>query len=141
MLKKSLLGAALLGWLSVPTMAQVQIGVAGPLTGSNAAAGDQMKTGATQAVADPILLVEILSPSNEVETWANIWAYTTIPSVMEIVIVSSTKVEADLLRRRADGSWPEIPERVEADGKLTLDSVDFTVPLRDVYRTTALAAG
>jgi hypothetical protein len=60
---------------------------------------------------------------------------------MEIVIVSSTKVEADLLRRRADGSWPEIPERVEADGKLTLDSVDFTVPLRDVYRTTALAAG
>ena len=92
-------------------------------------------------VADPILLVEILSPSNEVETWANIWAYTTIPSVMEIVIVSSTKVEADLLRRRADGSWPEIPERVEADGKLTLDSVDFTVPLRDVYRTTALAAG
>jgi Uma2 family endonuclease len=92
-------------------------------------------------VADPILLIEILSPSNEVETWANIWAYTTIPTVMEIVILSSTKVEADLLRRRRDGSWPEIPERVEADGKLTLDSIVFTVPLRDVYRTTALAAG
>jgi len=92
-------------------------------------------------VADPILLIEILSPSNEVETWANIWAYTTIPSVMEILILSSTKVEADLLRRRGDGSWPEIPERVEADEKLTLDSIDFTVPLRDVYRTTALAAG
>jgi Uma2 family endonuclease len=92
-------------------------------------------------VADPILLIEILSPSNEVETWANIWAYTTIPSVMEIAIVSSTKVEADLLRRRADGSWPEVPVRVEADEKLTLDSVDFTVTLRDVYRTTALAAG
>jgi branched-chain amino acid transport system substrate-binding protein len=53
MLKKSLLGvAALVGLLSIPAMAQVQIGVAGPLTGSNAAAGDQMKTGATQAVAD-----------------------------------------------------------------------------------------
>jgi branched-chain amino acid transport system substrate-binding protein len=53
MLKKSLLGAAIMaGWLSLPAMAQVQIGVAGPLTGSNAAAGDQMKTGATQAVAD-----------------------------------------------------------------------------------------
>jgi branched-chain amino acid transport system substrate-binding protein len=53
MLKKSLLGvAALAGLLSIPAMAQVQIGVAGPLTGSNAAAGDQMKTGATQAVAD-----------------------------------------------------------------------------------------
>src|SRR6202046_338288 len=53
MLNKNLLGvAALMGLLSLPAAAQVQIGVAGPLTGSNAAAGDQMKTGATQAVAD-----------------------------------------------------------------------------------------
>jgi branched-chain amino acid transport system substrate-binding protein len=53
MRKKSLMGAvALAGLLSMPAMAQIQIGVAGPLTGSNAAAGDQMKTGATQAVAD-----------------------------------------------------------------------------------------
>jgi branched-chain amino acid transport system substrate-binding protein len=53
MQKKSLLGlAALLGLLSGPAFAQIQIGVAGPLTGSNAAAGDQMKIGATQAVAD-----------------------------------------------------------------------------------------
>src|SRR3979411_3100950 len=53
MLKKFLLGVvALAGLLSAPAMAQIQVGVAGPLTGSNAAAGDQMKTGATQAVAD-----------------------------------------------------------------------------------------
>src|SRR6185312_5304384 len=53
MLNKSIFGAAILaGLLSLPAVAQVQIGVAGPLTGSNAAAGDQMKIGATQAVAD-----------------------------------------------------------------------------------------
>src|ERR1700727_1334657 len=53
MQKNSLLGlVALLGLLSAPAFAQIQIGVAGPLTGSNAAAGDQMKIGATQAVAD-----------------------------------------------------------------------------------------
>ena len=53
MLKKSMLGMAVLaGLLSLPAAAQVQIGVVGPLTGSNAAAGDQMKTGALQAVAD-----------------------------------------------------------------------------------------
>ena len=51
MLKKSLLGAALATLLSLPAMAaDVQIGVAGPLTGSNAAAGEQMKIGAIQAV-------------------------------------------------------------------------------------------
>ena len=39
--------------LSLPAMAaDVQIGVAGPLTGSNAAAGEQMKIGAIQAVED-----------------------------------------------------------------------------------------
>jgi branched-chain amino acid transport system substrate-binding protein len=53
MLKKSLLGAALAALITLPAMAaDVQIGVAGPLTGSNAAAGEQMKIGATQAVED-----------------------------------------------------------------------------------------
>jgi Uma2 family endonuclease len=90
-------------------------------------------------VPEPILLVEVLSPSNEVETWANIWAYTTIPSVIEILVVSSTKIEAELLRRRDDGSWPEIPEHIGADDDLRLASVDFSIVLREIYRTTALA--
>src|SRR4051794_15939434 len=29
-------------------------------------------------VPDPVLLIEILSPSNETATWRNVWAYTTI---------------------------------------------------------------
>ena len=33
------------------------------------------------ASTDPVLLIEILSPSNQAETWANVWSYTTIPSV------------------------------------------------------------
>jgi hypothetical protein len=32
------------------------------------------------ALTDPVLLIEILSPSNQAETWANVWAYATIPS-------------------------------------------------------------
>ena len=36
-------------------------------------------------VQDPVLLIEILSPSNESETRANVWTYTTIPSVREIL--------------------------------------------------------
>ncbi len=31
-------------------------------------------------LTDPVLIVEILSPSNQAETWANVWAYTTIPA-------------------------------------------------------------
>jgi hypothetical protein len=85
-----------------------------------------------------VLLVAILSHSNEAETRANIWAYTTIPSVQELLVVHSTRIEAELLRRSADSSWPEQPEIIGADGSLSLASIAFTVPLAAVYRTTAL---
>lgn len=87
----------------------------------------------------PVLLVEILSPSNERETRANVWAYATIPSVREILLVRSTRVEAELLRRRDDGSWPEQPELIQADDALELAGFGFTVKLRALYRTTTLA--
>jgi len=90
-------------------------------------------------VSEPILLIEILSPSNESETWANVWTYTTIPSVREILIVHSTRQEAELLRRRADGSWPEEPDMIRAGADVVLASIDFVVPLASLYRTTVLA--
>ena len=89
--------------------------------------------------ADPVLLVEILSPSNEAETRANIWAYTTIPSVREILAVHSTRIEAELLRRNTDGTWPEEPDILAVHDTLTLDCIDFATPLATLYRTTALA--
>ncbi|MGH7122367.1 MAG: Uma2 family endonuclease [Acetobacteraceae bacterium] len=90
------------------------------------------------ALADPVLVVEILSPSNQAETWANVWAYTTIPSVQEILVVKTAVIGAELLRRNSDGTWPKQPVRIES-GDLTLASVDFQVPLRALYRTTRLA--
>ena len=41
------------------------------------------------ALADPVLLIEILSPSYQAETWANVWAYATIPSVQEILVLKT----------------------------------------------------
>ena len=53
MLKKSLQGAAVLaGLLAWPALAQIPIAVVGPLTGSQAVAGEQMRIGAMQAVED-----------------------------------------------------------------------------------------
>jgi Uma2 family endonuclease len=90
------------------------------------------------ALPDPILLVEVLSPSNMADTWNNVWAYTTIPSVQEILIVQSTRIEAQLLRRDARGAWPADPTLITGDGTLTLNSIDLTLPLRDAYARTYL---
>jgi Uma2 family endonuclease len=88
---------------------------------------------------EPVLLIEILSPSNEVETWANVWTYASIPSVTEILVVHSTRVAAELLRREPNGQWPDEPVVLGPEDVLTLTSVAFTVPLRSIYRTTVLA--
>jgi Uma2 family endonuclease len=92
-----------------------------------------------QALPDPIALIEILSPGNASDTWDNVWAYTTIPSVREIVVVHSTRVLAEVLRRGGDGHWPEEPEEVRPDGTLRLESIDFACLLREAYTQTHLA--
>jgi Uma2 family endonuclease len=91
-------------------------------------------------VPDPVLLVEILSPSNEAETWRNVWAYTTIPTVAEILGVRSTRIEAELLRRLADGNWPKQPQILHAGDALTLDSIGMSIALEALYATSSLRA-
>lgn len=90
-------------------------------------------------VRGAVLLIEILSPNNYAETRANVWAYATIPSVQEILVVNSVRVEAELLRRRDDGTWPEQPEAVPADADVILVSIGCAIPLTALYRTTSLA--
>lgn len=89
-------------------------------------------------VTEPVLLVEVLSPTNKTETWTNVWAYTTIPSVREILILDSVRIRAELLRRDDNGHWPERPLVIE-DGSLELASIDFSVSLEVIYRQTRLA--
>ena len=84
-----------------------------------------------------MLVAEILSPGNQSETWNNIWAYTSIPSVVEMPVLRSVFVGADLLRRQPDGTWPKEPEQIRS-GDLVLDSIGLRTPLADLYRRTPL---
>ena len=90
------------------------------------------------ALTAPVLLIEILSPSNQAETWSNVWTYTTIPSVREILVLRSAAIGAEVLRRQDDGAWPQEPERV-AEGDLALESIGLHVPLADIYAGTRLS--
>jgi Uma2 family endonuclease len=89
-------------------------------------------------LADPVLLIEILSPSNQADTWSNVWTYTSLPSVREILILHTARIAADLLRRGADGTWPSDTESVP-EGDLVLESIDFRVALAELYARTGLA--
>lgn len=88
---------------------------------------------------EPLALIEILSPTNVSKTRANIRAYMTMPSVAEILVVRSTVMAAEILRRGPDGTWPQQPDIIGPDDELRLASIGFATKLRGVYRTTGLA--
>ena len=88
---------------------------------------------------DPVLVIEILSPSNQAETWSNVWTYTSIPSVQEILVHSGRPRSARTSsRRHPDGTWPELPLRAARRGR-GLASIGMRAPLAAFYRTTHLA--
>ena len=41
-------------------------------------------------VSNPVLIVEIVSPSNRNETWQNVWSFTIISSLREILLLSGS---------------------------------------------------
>ena len=86
---------------------------------------------------DPVLLIEILSPSNQAKTWTNVWAYTSIPSVREILVLRADRVAAELLRRSPEGEWPDRPIAITA-GDLMLESIGFQIVLAELYARTGL---
>jgi Uma2 family endonuclease len=89
------------------------------------------------SITDSILVIEILSPSNQAETRANLWAYSTIPSVQEIFVLQSVSIGAELMRRGSDGTWPKEPERIKS-ADIVLDSIGMRLPLLDLYDGTPL---
>ncbi len=90
-------------------------------------------------LADPVLLVEILSPGNQAKTWSNVWAYTSIKSVQEILVLHSGRIAADILRRSPEGAWPERTDQITG-GDLILTSIAFRTPLAELYARTGLSA-
>nr|WP_294517669.1 Uma2 family endonuclease [uncultured Rhodopila sp.] len=87
----------------------------------------------SRSLTDPVLLVEILSPPNEAKTRANAWAYATIPSVQEVLILSSTAIRGEILRQGDD--TPAIAAGTEP---LRLDSIGYEGCLADFYATIDL---
>ncbi len=91
-----------------------------------------------KALHEPVLLIEILSPSNHAETWRNVWAYMTIPSLREILVIRTSSVGVELLCRGDDGKWPDKPLAITT-WAFTLSSIDLSLPVAAWYRGTGMA--
>lgn len=87
---------------------------------------------------DPVLIVEVSSPSNQDETWNSIRACATIPTLAEILVVDSDRQKARIFRKSDKGEWPIDPEVVEAEGAVKLTSIDAAFEMREIYSGTEL---
>jgi Uma2 family endonuclease len=83
-------------------------------------------------IRNPILIVEVLSPSTAAfDRQTKVADYRRIPSVQEILLIDSASVFAEVLRRDGDRWITEIVQGPTAT--LALASVPLTVAMAELY--------
>jgi len=83
-------------------------------------------------VLDPVVVVEVLSPSTgQVDRWRKVADYRTLPSIQEILVVFSDERRVEVQRRTADG-WrvDDLIGRAE----IRLGCCSAPIPLDALYR-------
>lgn len=71
-----------------------------------ACGGFRLEEGTTDVLANPQVVVEVLSPSTEAYDRGAKWAaYQSVPSLTDYLLVAQGAVRVEHFRREADGSW------------------------------------
>jgi Uma2 family endonuclease len=92
-----------------------------------------------QAMVDPILIVEILSPSTErTDRRVKLPAYQGLESVREIVLIDADSHHAELYRRENDHWGIHLVRGAEAT--LFLTPVDLRISMSELYEGIAIPA-
>lgn len=83
---------------------------------------------------EPILIIEVVSNSTrQTDRREKLRAYQQMPSVQEYIIVEQENVAVEIHRRQSDGRWITY-FFTRADTEFTLESIDLTLQLSEVYR-------
>lgn len=90
---------------------------------------------------DPILIIEVLSPSTEEkDRKVKLVDYRTIPSVQEVLLVDCTRPYCEVHRRLDQDRW--LTELVvDQNASLTLESIGLELPLADIYANVSFDIG
>lgn len=86
-----------------------------------------------QEIPEPLLIIEILSPSTEDhDRKVKLVAYRELPSVREVLLVDQARLYAEVHRRLDESRW--LTELVHGpDAIIRLETLALDLPLRDLY--------
>ena len=94
--------------------------------------------GRRDVLLNPSLIVEVLSPSTEAYDRGEKFAiYRRLPSLREYLLVSQTKISAELYVRQPDGRWM-LSEYDRPDAEMTLESIGCVLPMSEIYDKVGL---
>ena len=120
-----------------PCMVQIEAGIARPDRDDTCYIADLAVTckpprRGDQLIAEPVLIVEVLSPSTGLyDRQTKVADYRRIPSVQEILLIDSASIFAEVLRREGDRWITEIVRGLQAT--LSLVSIGLTAAMSDLY--------
>jgi Uma2 family endonuclease len=84
-------------------------------------------------VGDPVLVIEVLSPSTQQgDLTRKRWAYQDITTLEAILFVAADEARAELSTRGPDGTWVS-RFFVGPSAVLPIDSLDLELPMGELY--------
>lgn len=87
---------------------------------------------------EPTVLIEILSPTTKnYDRGGKFNLYRGIATLKEYILVDSESISVEIFRLNASGHW-ELEEYKMIDQKMSIASLDISIPLLEVYQHTNL---
>lgn len=84
----------------------------------------------------PVLIIEIISPSTrQTDRREKLRVYQQIPTVQEYILIEQDKIQVEIHRRQANGSWiTYFYNEGDLDERIEFQSIGLTTNLEQIYR-------
>ena len=86
---------------------------------------------------NPTVIIEVLSDSTkDYDRGRKFMLYRNIPTFQEYILVDSEQIRVEAWYKPENGFWTLRKETGGVDDSLTIQMLDLTLPLRDIYEQT-----
>jgi Uma2 family endonuclease len=93
----------------------------------------ELEDGRRDTLLNPLLLVEVLSPSTEsYDRGLKFQRYRTLKSLQTYVLISQNRPDIEVFMRTSNDLWL-LADATDLDGRIELASIGCTLALADVY--------
>ncbi|MBC7554417.1 MAG: Uma2 family endonuclease [Taibaiella sp.] len=84
-------------------------------------------------ITNPAVIIEVMSPSTQKnDRGYKFFTYMQIPSLKEYILISSTGMEVEHMRKQPDNAW-QITNATGPTGELYIQCIEMRLPFKSLY--------